>query len=42
MDVRGEHRISSKRIQVSSEGISYTLGLDKLGPRTSDYILKGE
>tara|TARA_R100000234_G_scaffold50459_2_gene30236 strand:+ start:11835 stop:12866 length:1032 start_codon:yes stop_codon:yes gene_type:complete len=41
MDVRGEHRISSKKIQVSNDGISYVLGLDKLGPRTSDYILKG-
>ena len=41
-DVRGEHRISSKNVSFNGENISYTFGLDKLGPRTSDYILKGE
>ena len=41
-DVRGEHRISSKNISFNGNTLSYTLGLDKLGPVTSDYILKGE
>ena len=40
-DVRGEHRISSKNISFNGNTLSYTLGLDKLGPVTSDYILKG-
>ena len=36
-DVRGEHRIASKKINFSGTGLNYTIGLDKLGPRVSDY-----
>jgi hypothetical protein len=41
MDVRGEHRISSKTITFSRGNLNYTIGLDKLGPKASDYVLKG-
>ena len=37
-NIRGNHRVTSKRIQVSGSDITCTLGLDKRKPRLGDYL----
>jgi len=36
--VRGNHRVTSKRIRVAGSSVSCTLGLDKRAPRLGDYV----
>ena len=37
-EVRGNHRVTSKNIQVAGGLVSCTLGLDKRAPRLGDYV----
>jgi len=37
-EVRGNHRVTSKNIQVAGGQVSCTLGLDKRSPRLGDYV----
>ena len=37
LDVRGEHRIASKRINFDGNSLNYNISLDKFGPRVSQY-----
>ena len=37
-EVRGNHRVTSKNIQVQGSSVSCTLGLDKRAPIMGDYV----